>query len=174
MSPVAVVLPGRAYPATMPALSSVTDVVADHGYDVRAVEWSMDAVPEGPAGFIVARLLEAAHDGVDLLVAKSLGTWASAHAAQHGVPAVWVTPVLTQPAVAGGIRAGAAPQLVLAGLADPFHDAEVAAGLGCDLVELPGADHALSRTGDGVVAPDILWALADATHDFLGRLAWQG
>ncbi|CAN5216462.1 hypothetical protein BH09ACT12_BH09ACT12_09060 [soil metagenome] len=173
MSRVAVVLPGRAYPAAAPALSTVSDVAARHGYDVRAVEWTLDAVPDDPAGFVVARLIEAAPDGVDLIIAKSLGSWAAAWAAAQRTPAVWVTPVLTEPLVAAGIGANSALQLVLAGLADPFHDTAIAAGLDCDLCELPGVDHALSATGDGIVAPDILGRLADATDAFLRRSAWQ-
>ncbi|WP_170286019.1 hypothetical protein [Nocardioides rubriscoriae] len=37
-------------------------------------------------------------------------------------------------------------------------------------VVLPGADHALSSTGDGLVSPAILARAADAAADFLERL----
>lgn len=174
MSPLAVVLPGRAYPATRPALAAVVTVLDSHGYDVCAPEWMLDVAPDDPAGFVVSRLVAAAPEGADLVVGKSLGAWAATYAAEQRLPAVWVTPVLVEPEVAAGIRANHEPQLVVAGLADPFHDAAVAATLGCDLLELPDVDHALSGTGDAVVAPDILRQVADATDDFLRRLAWHG
>lgn len=169
MSPLAVVLPGRAYPATRPALAAVVEVLDQHGYDIRSLTWMLPELPDDPAAYVVARLSAAARD-VDLVVGKSMGAWASAYVAERRVPAVWVTPVLTEPAVAAGIRANPAQQLVVAGLADPFHDAAAAAALGCDLLELAGVDHALSSTGDTVIQPDILALVADATDAFLRRL----
>ncbi len=58
--------------------------------------------------------------------------------------------MLTDPGCAAGIRANSAPQLVVAGDADPCYDAAVAGGPGCEVVETAGADHALSH-GDGIV-----------------------
>lgn len=170
MSPVAVVLPGRAYPVTMPALAAVVDVLDRSGYDVRAVEWVLSAPPDDPAGFVEHRLAAAAPDGCDLVVGKSLGCWAGARAAAQRLPAVWITPVLTDPPCAAGIRANPAPQLVVAGLADPMHDRSVARTLGCDLLELPGLDHALSATGDGVVAPVDLEQMSAAVDAFVASL----
>lgn len=174
MSRLAVVLPGRAYPATGPALAVVTESADRHGYDVRAAAWELDALPDDPTGFVVSHLSEVAPDGADLIIAKSLGCRAATVAAEQRTPAVWVTPVLTDPEVAAGIAANPAPQLVVAGLSDPMHDTVVGAGLGCDVLELPGLDHALSGSGDHVVAPDILRQVASATDDFLRRLAWHG
>lgn len=166
-------LPGRAYPVNRPALAAVVDVLEQHGYDVRPVSWELEAIPEDPAAFVTARLVEAAPGGAHLVVGKSLGAWAAPYAAGRAMTAVWVTPVLGEPDVAAGIRANPAAQLVVAGLVDPLHDVQVAAGLGCDLVELDGVDHALSGTGDAVVAPAILERIADATDAFLRRQGWQ-
>lgn len=166
----AVVLPGRAYPTTLPVLATPIEVLERRGYDVRGVAWSLSALPADPAGFVEARLAEAAADGCDLVVAKSLGCWGAAHAARHRWPAIWLTPVLTEPACVAGIRANAAPQLVVVGLDDPFHDPEVAASLRCTVLRLPGVDHALSSTGDGAVAPGILASVAAAIDDFLEEI----
>ena len=167
-------LPGRVYPVSRPVLAAVVALLVQHGYDVRPVSWQLEVVPEDPAAFVTTRLVEAAPEGADLVVGKSLGTWAAPYAAEQSLPAVWLTPVLGEPDVADGIRDNRAAQLVVAGLSDHLHDVQVAAGLGCDLVELDGVDHALSGTGDGVVAPVILGRITDATDAFLRRQGWQG
>ncbi|MDO9455737.1 hypothetical protein [Nocardioides sp.] len=167
----AVALPGRAYPVTLPAIAVVVDAVAAHGYAVRPVDWGVLAeVPADPDRWVAERLAEAAPDGCDLVVGKSLGTRAASYAAERAWPAVWVTPLLRDAAVVAGIRANPSPQLLVCGAADPLHDASVAAALACDVLELPGLDHALSAAGDGVVAPDDLALVTDATTAFLGRL----
>lgn len=171
VSPLAVVLPGRAYPVTMPALTLVADLLGQHGHEVRSVAWTLSEPPADPADFVVRRLLEAAPQGCDLVVGKSLGCWASSYAAAAGCAAIWLTPVLVDVEVVAGIRANRAPQLVIAGLADPLHVTAVAAGLAGEVLELPGVDHALSSTGDGVVGADILDRIAVAVEDFLRRLA---
>lgn len=173
MRRVAAVLPGRAYPATGPALAVVAESAERHGFDVRAARWHLDALPDDPGEFVVSRLLEMVPDGADLVIGKSLGCRAAAHAARERTPAVWVTPVLTDREVAAGIVGNPAPQLVVAGLSDPMHDETVAAGLDCEVLRLPGLDHALSATGDFVVPFAILEQIAGATDDFLRRLPWQ-
>ena len=166
----AVVLPGRAYPVTMPALALVVDTLDQHGWDVHAVSWTLPKPPTDPAAWVTEHLLAASGDGCDLVVGKSLGTWAAAYAAEQAWPALWLTPVLSDPECAAGIRANPAPQLVVGGLADPFHDVTVAAGLGCDVVEIAGADHALSGSGGVVPSAGVQRQIAAAVDGFLGRL----
>lgn len=164
----AVVLPGRAYPVTAPLLATAVGVLERHGYDVRGVAWTLTDLPPDPAGFVGDHLATASEGGCDLVVAKSLGCWGAAAAGEW--PAVWLTPVLTAPACAAGIRSREAPQLVVAGLADPFHDPVVAAGLGCDVVEIDGLDHALAGPGADVPTTDTLARVDGAIDDFLRRL----
>ena len=166
----AVVLPGRAYPATLPVLALVVDALERHGYDVHAVSWTLDELPADPAAWVTERLLVAAADGCDLVVGKSLGCWAAAYCAEQAWPAVWLTPVLSDPACAAAIRANASPQLVVAGLADPFHDSTAAVALGCAVVEIAGADHALSDSGDGVPTAAIQQQITAAADAFLAGL----
>ena len=166
----AVVLPGREFPVTRPALAAVATTVGEHGYDVRPVAWTLDGLPDDPDGFVLDRLAEAAPDGCDLLVAKSLGTRAAPYAADRALPAVWVTPLLRDATVLDAIRANPAPQLLVCGGDDPLHDPAAVETLSCDVLELPGADHALSPSGDGVVPAGLLTEIADATDVFLRRL----
>ncbi len=174
---IAVVLPGRAYPVTAPALAVAVDAVREASYDVRPVTWGeLAAVPPDPDRWVTDQLRGAAVDGCDLVVAKSLGTRAAAHAARQGWPAVWVTPLLRDAAVLQGIRANSAPQLLVCGGADPLHDTaavdavSAATDHACTVLELDGVDHALSSTDDGVVAPAVLDRVATAVAAFLRRL----
>lgn len=166
----AVVLPGRAYPATMPVLALVVDALERHDYDVHVVSWTLPVLPADPAAWVTERLVAASADGCELVVGKSLGTWAAAYAAERAWPAVWLTPVLSDPRCAAGIRANPAPQLVVGGLTDPFHDVTVAAGLDCHVVEIDGADHALSDSDDVVPSADIQRQIATAVDGFLASL----
>lgn len=166
----AVVLPGRAYDVTGPLLATSIGVLERHGYDVRGVAWTLTDPPADPAGFVSEHLAAAAAEGCDLVVAKSLGCWAASYAGERGWPAVWLTPVLTDPSCATAIRSSPSPQLVVAGLADPFHDPAVAADLGCDLVELDGLDHALTAPGAVVPSAATLTRVADAVDGFVRRL----
>ena len=166
----AVVLPGRAYPATAPVLALAVDALGRHGCAVHAVEWQLAGAPDDPASWVCERLVEAAADGCDLVVGKSLGTWAAAYAGKQGWPAVWLTPVLTDAGCAAGIRDNAAPQLVVSGTADFAFDPEVAHGLGCELYEVEGADHALSHDDDLRLRETTRAGIADALDAFLGGL----
>jgi hypothetical protein len=167
----AVVLPGRAFPVTMPLLRLAVDALERHGHDVRAVTWTPpDPLPDDPTPWVVERLEEALADGAPgVVVAKSLGTRAAGWAAERGVPAVWLTPLLRDPGCLAGVRGNPAPQLVVAGLADPLHDPSVSGSLGCDVLELEGADHALSRTGDADLGDDAA-RIEAALDGFLARL----
>lgn len=175
--PVAVVLPGRAYPVTLPAIASVADVVRER-HEVRSVSWSVDGMPTDPTAFVVDRAQAAAGgEPPALVVGKSLSTLASRWAAEQGCPAIWVTPLLEERAVVEGIRANPARQLLVCGLVDPAHDRGVAASLvaeaaSVELLELPLLDHALSASGDGTMGRADIERVAAATRAFLdGGLA---
>ena len=76
VSRLAVVLPGRALSRSPVRPSpSVAAAAAGSGYDVRAVSWTLDALPDDPDRLRrrAARALRRP-TGCDLLVAKSLGT----------------------------------------------------------------------------------------------------
>ena len=53
-----------------------------------------------------------------VLIGKSLGTYAAALAAERGLPAIWLTPLLTSDWVVDGLRRSTAPFLLVGGTAD--------------------------------------------------------
>lgn len=175
---VAVVLPGRAYPPSAPLLDLARRALVQHGFAVQEVWWDATSRSEpevaDPEPW-VRRQVEAALAGVDgeqvLLVGKSLGCSAAAYAAEHGLDAVWLTPVLVDPGVARPIRANPAHQLMIGGSADPYWDGSVArqvAESGCQVLELLGADHGLC-TDDVVGTAELHVEVARAITSFLGR-----
>lgn len=174
---VGLVLPGRAYPPSAPLLEIARQALLQHRFAVRQVwwdttTWTADDVADLD-GWVRRHAEEAlASEDADrvVLVAKSLGTRAASYAAERGLDAVWLTPLLVEPVVAQGIAANAGRQLLVGGLADPLWDSAVARGLagaGCEVLELPDADHALCLDGD-VVGSARLWVeVAEAVDAFL-------
>jgi hypothetical protein len=92
-------------------------------------------------------------EGRVLVVAKSLGTFAAPLVAERGYEAVWLTPLLELPLLVDAMEANPARQLLVGGVADFAWDVDVAARLaeqGCDVLELPDADHGMMAPGDVV------------------------
>jgi hypothetical protein len=152
----AVIVPGRAYPPAAPLSFFAGFVLLRHGWSVRQVWW--DPPPYGSDEETLAWVrgeVEPAlpASGRVLLLGKSLGTWAAPVAAERGLPAVWLTPILEVAAITDAIAANPAPQLLVGGTADDFWDGAVARGLagrGCAVLEIPEADHILMVPGDPV------------------------
>lgn len=148
----AVLLPGRGYTPAMPLLAMVSDLLVDRGWAVREVWWT---VPEGMSPRRTAAWVDdqarAAADGWSdrpLLVGKSLGTFATAYAADAGLDAAWLTPLLGERRVVKGIRRNRGRQLLVGGSVDEAWVPLTAASLPAEVLELPDADHGLAVKGD--------------------------
>jgi hypothetical protein len=146
-----VVLPGRGYHPDKPLLKVATQLAVDLGWRVRQVWWR--APDEVSADWAGAELDAAVgeHDGPVRLLAKSLASLAAPRAARAAYPSCWLTPLLGRADVVEGIAANPAAQLLVGGTADDLWDTAVAErlrGRRTEVVELPGADHALNLTGN--------------------------
>jgi hypothetical protein len=173
----AVVVPGRAYPPVAPLTFFAGNLLLQHGWSVRQVWWDPPAheSDERTLAWVREQVEQALPEsGRVLLVAKSLGTWAAPLAAERGLDAVWLTPVLHVPAVAAAIAANPARQLLVGGTADTFAwDPALArelAARGCDVCEVPGADHAMLVPGDTVRGVEVHAEVIRALGTFLGSL----
>lgn len=173
----AVVLPGRGYPPAAPGLAYAGYVLRGAGWRVRDVWWDPPANGslslEGEVAWVGDQLAAAAShvDGPVFVVGKSLGTYGARLAAERSYPAIWLTPLLTDPVLVEGIRANPARQLLVGGTADRLWDAEVAASLaadGCDVLQIDGIDHGLIDPADPVRSAD---ALAEVTRAMAGFVA---
>ncbi|GAA3226950.1 hypothetical protein [Nonomuraea helvata] len=172
---VAVLLPGGAYVPARPLLHFARVVLVQHGWTVQEVWW------EPPAGDVFAEreawAVERAREAVAaesaaqvLLVGKSLGTLAAPIAAERGLPAIWLTPLVTFDSVVGALRRSEAPTLLVGGTADKSWDGEVARGLGHPYLEVPDANHGMEIFGDPVASARALTDVTEAMHRFVAGL----
>lgn len=142
----AVLLPGRNYPTTMPLLTFAGRAAHQHGWQVRAVSWTApDLDGEGTMHWVGRRLEDAVgdHDGAVIVIGKSLGTCAAAAAARRGYDAVWLTPLLNLREVVNAMSRHPGRQLLVGGSEDPAWNLGVATSTGAEVVELDGGDHAI-------------------------------
>ena len=150
----AVLVPGRGYPPQAPLLFFAGLTLLQHGWRVEHHWW--DPPPhesdEQTAAWVREEVAGALpSSGRVLVVGKSLGTYAAPLAAERALPAIWLTPILEVPAIAGAVAANPAPQLLVGGSADDLWDSAVGRDLEsptCRVVEIAGADHILMTLGD--------------------------
>jgi hypothetical protein len=174
----AVVLPGSNHSPAAPLLEFARLALLQHGFVVRQVWWDATSVEEERHVWVERQLVEAlaaeaATPGSAMVVGKSLGTLASAYAAERELDAVWLTPVLTDEACVAGIRANGARQLLVGGLTDGLWDSRVASQLvtsRCEVHEIPDADHCLWVAGDAVRTAEVHVEVTQRLEQFLATL----
>jgi pimeloyl-ACP methyl ester carboxylesterase len=139
--PTAVALPG-AMLGGMPAIYYGIEPLLAAGRRVVLAWWERTDRDDDPWQWVAERTQAALdHAGsADLLIAKSVGTLA----APFDLPAVWLTPLLTEPEVVAALEQRTKPSLFIGGTDDPLWDGAVARRLG-ETLELDGADHGLAR-----------------------------
>jgi len=173
----AVLVPGRGYPPMAPLLFFAGFTLVEHGWRVEHHWWDPPAYESDEQTLAWVRgEVEAAlpASGRVLVVGKSLGTLAAPVAAERGLPAAWLTPVLDLPAVADAIAANPAPQLLVGGAADELWVGDTVrrlAGETREALEVPDADHVLMVPGDAVRGVEAHVDAIRALDGWLGRLA---
>ena len=108
-----------------------------------------------------------------LLIGKSFGTHAAALAADRGLPAVWLTPVLTAEPVVTALRRATAPALLIGGTADQLWDGTVARQVSPYVLEVPDADHGMYVPGPLAGSAAVLGRVAAAIEGFLDDVLWR-
>ena len=154
----ALLVPGIAYPCQMPQLYFAKEVALANGYNVREMAWEPGM--EWTAERVVAEVA-AALEGNELpvlIMAKSIGSLSSVYAAKHGLPGVWITPVLEKPEAVEAIGATKQPQLAIGGSVDPHWNSEAAKAWpqNVKVQEFEGADHSTLVAGDVVRGAEIV------------------
>ncbi len=164
------VLPGLNYPAQLPGLYLPMRALSLEGWKVFHGQWELAdlsaperraAVSEAAAEFVC----RTAGAGRRLIMAKSLGTLAAGCAADHAIPAVWVTPLLRDDRCVRDIARSSAPALLVAGSRDWAWDDAAARRTGKRRLQLGTCDHAL-LTGDWREEVEMLEVLTSAVADF--------
>jgi pimeloyl-ACP methyl ester carboxylesterase len=174
----AVVLPGRSFGSGAGLLMYAGAVVTSRGAALHRHSWPSD-VPdpleppiEGWVRAEVAPLLDRI-GGRPLLIGKSLGTNAAGLAAERGLPAVWLTPVLTLPWVSGAMERATAPFLLVGGTADPYWDPAEARRLSSHVLEVEGADHGMFVPGPVAGSVAVLGRVVAAMEEFLDAVGFS-
>lgn len=108
-----------------------------------------------------------------LLIGKSLGSHAARVAAQRGLAAVWLTPLLRQAPVLRALADSTAPFLLVGGTADPAWDGTVARQLTEHVVEVEDADHGMWVPGPLTASATVLGMVGQAVERFLDDVVWR-
>jgi hypothetical protein len=183
----AIVIPGGRYGPHAPLLEYAADAAEARGARVRALEWSPPSElfsPNGPVSTACAAwvrdqvapvLDEAGTEGAPVLIGKSLGSFAAGLAAERALPAVWLTPLLTDDLVVPALRAATAPCLLVGGTADTWYwDGALARTLSQHVFEVDGADHGMYVPGPLAASAAVLGLVATAVERFLDEVVWPG
>jgi hypothetical protein len=174
----AVVLPGVRYFSQAPLLWFAREAAQAHGWSVLELS---ERAPAGEEPFAwmrdrAERALDAASDaGTVAVIGKSLGSAAAPLAAERGLPAVWLTPLLVRPEVVAGLAASSAPILLVGSAADPtWANGELPGGDAVEVLELDGLDHSLQVDGDPLASLDVLRQVTERIGAFLASIAQFG
>ena len=168
----AVILPGIRYFSQATLLWFAREAAQAGGWSVVEVD---ERAPRDREPFEwmrgqAERALEAASGAERVVViGKSLGSVA---ATLISGPAIWLTPLLNQPEVAGAIGSSTAPTLLVGSTADPtWAGGAVAENVSIEVLELEGLDHSLQLTGDPIASVDVLRDVTVRVGAFLERLS---
>ncbi|MGC4808065.1 alpha/beta hydrolase [Micromonospora sp. DT233] len=166
----AVLIPGRGYDTRAPLLAYVGEALRRIGFGTHEISWQVppDLGLDRAAPWVAEQVAPALTEPTDLLVAKSLGSFAAPIAAQRGLAAVWLTPLLHRADVAEPLARATAPFLLVGGTADDAWDGAAARRLTPHVLEIDGADHGLLVPGPLARSAEVLGRVCTAVERFLG------
>ncbi|HYA52461.1 MAG TPA: hypothetical protein VEG33_14975 [Streptosporangiaceae bacterium] len=176
----AVVVPGLFYSADGPLLMYAAVAAERCGGSVRRISWTVPRFGgDDERAWVAARVSEAvdavaAATGVaaPVVIGKSLGSLAAPVAADRGLPAVWLTPILTDEPTVAALRRAAAPYLLIGGTTDKVWDGRLARSLTPHVLEVDGADHGMFVPGPLSQSAAVLGQVATAVENFLDHHVW--
>ncbi len=181
----AIVIPGRFLGPHAPLMMYAGQAAATRGAQVRKVSWTApaDLDPDGDPDPGAARaawvhgqirpVLDEVTEagGPPLVIGKSLATYAATLTARRDLPAVWLTPLLTDDRVVEALRQASAPYLLIGGTADKLAwDGELARKLSPHVFEVDGADHGMWVPGPLAASAAVLGLVATAVERFLDEV----
>ncbi len=168
-----VLLPGAWYPTSAPLLWFAREVALSQDWSVLEVR---DELPQGeePLAWAIdraTRALDAAPGDRTAVIGKSLTSAAAGIAADRGLPAAWLTPMLRQPTVVEALGRASAPTLLVGGTDDSDHwdPAALPDNPVIEVLELEGVDHALQTEGDLGASLAALMKVTGTLAAFLDR-----
>jgi hypothetical protein len=169
----AVLLPGVRYFSQAPLLWFARTAAQAQGWSVLEVSERAPGDQE-PFGWMrdrAERALDAAPGARHAVIGKSLGSAAAGLAAERGLPAVWLTPLLVRPEIARALQDATAPRLLVGSTADDtWSNGGLPGGDAVEVVEFDGLDHSLEAPGDPMASLDVLRQVTERIGAFFARL----
>jgi len=169
-----VLLPGARYPTRAPLLWFAREVAVARGFGVLEVLEEPPA-EEDPFAWVRDRATRALdHDPpaeLDVVIGKSLSSDVADLAADRGLPAIWLTPLLDRPGIVAALARTPRPTLLVGSTADPtWHPDRIPDNALLDRLELDGLDHGLQQPGEPQASLAVLKKVAKRIDRFLGAL----
>jgi hypothetical protein len=175
----AIILPGGQFGPFAPLLMFAADAAERRGAQLLPVWWDepdrpLTLTPDERGPWVLDQFKRAVPEPPEnaLLIGKSLGTHGATVAAELGLPAVWLTPVLTSGWVVDALRRATAPFLLVGGTADSLWDSGLARELTRYVMEVEGADHGMYVPGRLAASTAVLGDVATAVENFLDEVVW--
>jgi pimeloyl-ACP methyl ester carboxylesterase len=169
-----VLLPGARYPTRAPLLWFAREAALARGFGTLEV---LEEPPAGedPFAWVRDRARRALdHDPpseLDVVIGKSLSSDVADLAAERGLPAIWLTPLLDRPGILAALARATRPTLLLGGTADPtWRPGALPENAMLDMLQLDGLDHGLQLPGDPQESLNALRKVVKKIDRFLGAL----
>lgn len=172
-----IILPGREYPTRAPTLWFAREAAMAQGWSALEVlgEPGLHPDPLGWERERAERALDLAGGDRIVVIGKSLASLLTDLVNERDLPAVWLTPVLTEPTVTRGLARAARPNLLVGGTADSLWDAAAIPGNPMlEVLEIEGLDHALQLPGQPMASLDALGQMVRAVERFLTLASEEG
>jgi hypothetical protein len=169
----AVLLPGMVYPTRAPVLWFAREAAMAVGYSALEVlgEPVEHADQVGWERDCAERAIAAVGSASVVVIGKSLASLLAAEIADRNLPAAWLTPPLTEPAMIDGLTRVRSRALLLGGTADPMWRSDaIPDNPVLEVVELPGVDHSLQVPGDPIASLEALRRMVEALSGWLQRV----
>jgi hypothetical protein len=173
-------VPGVRYSTRAPLLMYARLAVQRRGAQAHEVTWT---VPEFPSvadqrAWVcaqVANVVDAAAattETAPVVIGKSLASLAAPVVAARGLPAIWLTPLLTDGPTVTALREASLPSLLVGGTGDDFWDPGIASSITSHVLEVEGADHALLLPGPLAQSARVLGQVVSEVEEFLDNTVW--
>jgi hypothetical protein len=170
----AVLLPGVRYFSQAPLLWFAREAAQARGWSAVEVDERAPGDQE-PFEWMrgqALRALDATDAELTVVVGKSLGSAAAPLVSERGLPAVWLTPLLTRADVTDALAAASAPALAVGSPDDPsWGKGELPDNPALEVLELDGLDHALQVSGDPIASLDVLRTVTARVSAFFARVS---
>lgn len=168
-----ILLPGASYSTQAPLLWFAAEIGRARGWSVleARTHWNGDgdALAWGPD--LARRCLAAPFIAGPVLIGKSLASLAAGVAAEQSIPAVWLTPLLDEPAFVTALAKAASPTLLVGGDADACWRPEaIPRSPNIEATAVPDVDHGFSSSRGVSASIEAHDTAARAIDSFLARL----